>query len=85
MKGRWRAWLRPVEPSPKLDVDDPTSWSAAQGRAVLVGVAGGARDWLRLPFGTVYGVEALDAALVENLGARRPCGASRWSTRRSRC
>ncbi len=59
-----RLYLPPVAPSPRLSWTDPTSWSAAKGRVVLLGVLEGRQDRLRTPMGDRYGVE-LHAALIE--------------------
>lgn len=64
--GEGRAWLAPVTPPPVLRLDEPAGWSAARGRAVIVGVGDAARDWLRTPSGDQHGAE-VHAALVETL------------------
>lgn len=59
-----RLYLPPVAQSPRLSWTDRTTWSAAAGRVVLVGVLEGRQDRLRTPMGDRYGVE-LHAALIE--------------------
>ncbi len=62
--------LAPVAPPPVLAWDAPETWEAARGRVVIVGVAGGARDWLRTPAGPAAGA-AVHAALIETLAAQQ--------------
>jgi hypothetical protein len=63
-------YMHPTGPSPVLPYLDPSDWSAAAGRTVLVGEMGGSDDIHRTDAHTVYGVE-IEAALIETLLQQR--------------
>jgi CHASE2 domain-containing sensor protein len=64
------AYLHPAKPTPVMKYGDPSTWSFAKGRSVIIGEMGGADDVHRTADGTVYGVE-IEAALIETLLQQR--------------